>query len=222
MFKTLPIIPMWNGKSVGIGSMAKVLSESPQRKLSAMMEEDNAMVTKWMDGTKAKELNSLTKEQAGDIFKPWTQITQTYLEQEIQKRWGKDVSAVIKSSFVPIATALSNIDNINQRDADLSTIARTAWLDNTQKADLEKEVNIAVAKKPLDALIATANLGNKDALDEKILNPSPGEKDAINAYFAAWATEYVVTTTDKKQYKIIKNPDTGNASTTPYIVTAIT
>lgn len=199
MFKTLPIIPMPNWQSVGVGSMAKVLSEAPQRKLQAMETRDNQLVQSWFDGDNSK-ISKLDETQAKTIFTSWA--TQNTIEEKIQNLWAKkeEVAGIISGSVASIGAAVSLIQDEAEKNQVIAAVASAWWLEEGRYDEYLKNENIQAAKPAIDEI--SKDLANENTVKWVFETPTDENKPKIKKYFDAGATEHIVTTTDNKTYKI--------------------
>ncbi len=191
MFQTLPIIPMWEGnKNVGIGSMARVLADAPNRYLQNLETKDSQIVWDWLYGKDPE----LTAQTAQTIFSP--NATNTTITEGLKKLKVKDedIPTFISSNYSTIGATVAGLVP-DERDSVVAAVGVLAW--NTQRFE-------QYTKSALDTI--AINIADQNTVDTFFTQTDPNNKKIIEDYFAEH-TEYIVTTADNKQYKITQDPD---------------
>lgn len=192
MFQTLPIIPMWEGnKNVGIGSMAKVLADSPNRYLQNLETKDSQIVWDWLYGKNPE----LTAKEASSIFR--SNADTTTIKNELKKLNVKDenIPTFISNNYSTIGATVAELDLADREDV-VSAVGNLSW--NTQRFE-------QYTKSELDTIAIDIN--DQREVNTFFTQTDPNNKKIIEDYFTNH-TEYIVNTTDNKQYKIKQDPTT--------------
>lgn len=171
VFKTLPILPIGTeGKWVGIGSAAKVVSNIPNDYINRLTTSQESQVKTWMDdktgsGSTSSSTNTFTAETAKPIVEKLTKVTN---ETEAKAVY-TDLWTTINNNTESFYRAINNIEKEEDREKALNGIklVNTEAYTSLMKMDFDKKIGDQITKDTKDNKTITELLNkNKKLVDD--------------------------------------------------------